>query len=64
MQELLDAQTSSDAKLLVRELLVDVRAWRLKVTEIFQADRRASQLRLRMSCVRGLRRDSNGWNGE
>ena len=37
MQELLDAQTSSHAKLLVRELLVDVRAWRLKVTEIFQA---------------------------
>lgn len=37
MQELMDAQTSSHAKLLVRELLVDVRAWRLKVTEIFQA---------------------------
>ena len=37
MQELMDAQTSSHAKLLVRELLVDVRAWRLKVTEIFHA---------------------------
>ncbi len=36
MQELMDARANPQAQLLVRELLADVRAWRLKVQEAFQ----------------------------
>jgi uncharacterized membrane protein YccC len=36
LQELMDARTNPQAELLVRELLTDVRAWRLKVQEAFQ----------------------------
>ena len=36
MQELMDARANPQAQLLVRELLSDVRAWRLKVQEAFQ----------------------------
>ncbi|MEA3274756.1 MAG: FUSC family protein, partial [Pseudomonadota bacterium] len=37
MQELMDARESPQAQFLVGELLTDVRAWRLKVQEAFQA---------------------------
>ena len=36
MQELMDARESKQSALLVRELLTDVRAWRMKVQEVFQ----------------------------
>jgi uncharacterized membrane protein YccC len=36
MQELMDARTNPQAELLVREMLTDVRAWRLKVQEAFR----------------------------
>ena len=36
MQELMDARANPQAQLLVRELLTDVRAWRLKVQEAFE----------------------------
>ena len=36
MQELMDARANPQAQLLVRELLTDVRAWRLKVQEVFK----------------------------
>jgi len=36
MQELMDARANPQAQLLVRELLTDVRAWRMKVQEVFQ----------------------------
>ena len=37
MQELMDARTSQQAELVVRELLGDVRVWRLRVLEVFGA---------------------------
>jgi hypothetical protein len=36
MQELMDARENPHAQLLVRELLTDVRAWRVKVQDVFQ----------------------------
>ena len=36
MQELMDARENPQAQLLVRELLTDVRAWRVKVQDVFQ----------------------------
>lgn len=37
MQELMDARANPQAELLVRELLTDARAWRLKVQEVLQS---------------------------
>ena len=37
MQELMDARESPQARFLVGELLTDVRAWRLRVQEVFRA---------------------------
>jgi hypothetical protein len=42
MQELMDARESPQAQLLVREMLADVGAWRLKVQEAFQGWSRSS----------------------
>jgi ElaB/YqjD/DUF883 family membrane-anchored ribosome-binding protein len=55
LQELLDARASPQSELVMRELLTDVRAWRLRVLEVFDAWSRglapesAHALRQRMS---------------
>jgi hypothetical protein len=60
MQELMDARESPQAQLLVREMLTDVRAWRLKVQEAFQGWSRdsavapAEVLRERLTARLGL----------